>query len=67
MVDLLTEKQKRRILVESGEMSRSEEAQRRTPEHEEVLYPPLPWKADELSKLAQSAQKSERRADLRRR
>jgi hypothetical protein len=67
MFDLLTEKQKRRILVESGEMMRWEEAQDRTPEHEEVLYPPLLWKADELSKRAQSAQKVERRADLLRR
>jgi hypothetical protein len=64
MVDLLTEKQKRRILVESGEMRRWEEAARRTPEDEEVLYPALPWTADELSKFARSAQKAERRANL---
>jgi hypothetical protein len=67
MSDVLIEHQKRRILTESGEMKRWEEAERRTPEHEEVIYPPLPWKADELSKLAQSAQKAERRANLLRR
>jgi hypothetical protein len=66
MSDVLTEHQKRRILTESGEMRRWEEAESRTPEHEEVIYPPLPWKADELSKLAQSAQNAEKRASRRR-
>jgi hypothetical protein len=61
MADVLTEDQKRRILTDSGEFARWEECRAETPEDEEVLYPPLPLSAEDLMRLAISADRAERR------
>ena len=45
----------RRVLMESGEFARYNDAQRETPEGEEVIYPPLPVSAERLRKLADAA------------
>ena len=45
----------------SGEFARWEACRAETPEDEEVLYPPLPLSAEELMKLAISADRVERR------
>ena len=45
----------RRVLTESGEFARYEEAQRDTPEGEEVIYPPLPVSVERLRDLAEAA------------
>ncbi len=55
MVDALNEDQKRRVLKDSGEFARWEEARAETPEEEEVIYPPLPMSTDTLRRLANSA------------
>jgi len=55
MVGALTENHLRCLLNESGEMRRWEEAERKTPEGFEVLYPPPPLDADALIRLAESA------------
>jgi hypothetical protein len=52
MVDALSEEQKRRVLNESGEFTRWEEARAETPDEEEVLYPPIPMSADELRRIS---------------
>lgn len=45
----------RRVLTESGEFARYDEAARDTPEGEEVIYLPLPVSAESLRKLADAA------------
>lgn len=67
MVDALSEEQKRRVLKESGEFARWEEARAETPEDEEVLYPPLPMSTDTLRRVAHSAEQSDRRIEQQRR
>lgn len=67
MVDALSEDQKRRVLQESGEFARWEEASAETPEDEEVLYPPFPMSTDGLRQLAHSAEQSDRRIEQQRR
>lgn len=51
----------RRVLTESGEFARYDEAQRDTPDGEEVIYPPLPISADRLRGLAEAATSKEAR------
>lgn len=51
----------RRVLRESGEFARYEEAQRDTPKGEEVIYPPLPISAERLRELAEAATNKEAR------
>jgi hypothetical protein len=67
MVDALSEEQKRRVLNESGEFSRWEQARAETPDDEEVLYPPIPVSSDGLRRLAHSAEQSDRRIEQQRR
>jgi hypothetical protein len=55
MVGALTEDHKRAVLEKSGEFARREEARSETPEDEDVLYPPLAFDAEDLSRLARSA------------
>jgi hypothetical protein len=61
MVDVLTDAQKRRILLESGEMQRWEDCAAETPENETVLYPPLMWSSEDLQNLAASSKAADRR------
>ena len=63
MVDALSEDQKRRVLKESGEFARWEEASEETPEDEEVLYPPFPMSTEGLRRLAHSAEQNDRRIE----
>ena len=51
----------RRVLTESGEFARYDEAARDTPEGEEIIYPPLAVSADRLRKLADAAESKEAR------
>ena len=67
MVDALSEDQKRRVLKESGELARWEQARAETPEDEEVLYPSFPMSTDGLCRLAHSATQQERRLEQERR
>jgi len=67
MVDALSEDQKRRVLKESGEFARWEEASVETLEDEEVLYPPFPMSTDGLRRLAHSAEQNDRRIEKQRR
>lgn len=67
MVDALSEDQKRRVLKESGEFARWEQASAATPETEEVLYPPLPMSTDTLRRLTNSAAQQDRRIENKRR
>ena len=46
----------RRVLTESGEFACYDEAQRDTPEGEEVIYPPMPVSPERLRKLADAAE-----------
>ena len=62
MDDLLRE-----VLKRSGEFARYEEAERRTPEDEGVIYPPLPLSAESLHRLARSATTQEARIEEERR
>lgn len=55
----------RRVLTESGEFARYDEAARDTPEGEEVIYPPLPVSAERLRKLADAAASKEARYEAR--
>ena len=55
MVGALTEDHKRAVLQKSGEFARWEEARAETPEDEDVLYPPLAFEAEDLSRLARSS------------
>lgn len=67
MVGALTEDQKRAVLQKSGEFARWEEARAETPEDEDVLYPPLALDAEDLSRLARSAEQLARRLAAERR
>jgi len=67
MVDALSEDQKRRVLKESGEFARWEQASEETPEDEEVLYPPFPMSTEGLRRLAHSAEQNDRRIEKQRR
>ncbi len=67
MLDALSEDGKRRVLKESGEFARWEEARAETPEEEEVLYPPFPMSTDGLRRVAHSAEQSDRRFEQQRR
>ena len=51
----------RRVLEDSGEFARYDEAAADTPEDEEVIYPPLPVSAESLRKLAAMAENKEAR------
>lgn len=66
MVDALSEEQKRRVLKESGEFARWEEARAESPEDDEVLYPPFPMSTDTLRRVAHSAEQSDRRSEQQR-
>lgn len=55
------------VLKRSGEFARYEEAERETPEADEVIYPPLPLSAESLRGLANSATKMETRLEEERR
>lgn len=67
MVGALTEDHKRAVLQNSGEFARWEEARAGTPEDEDVLYPPLAFAPEDLSRLARSAEKLAKRVDAERR
>ena len=66
MVGVLSEDQKRRVLKESGEFARWEQASAETPEDEEVLCPPLPLSTDTLRRLAHSSELNDRRFEQQR-
>jgi len=66
MIGVLSEDQKRRVLEESGEFARWEQANVETPEDEEVLYPPLLMSTDTLRRLAHSSELSDRRFEQQR-
>ena len=55
LVGVLSEEHLRRLLIESGEMARWDSAQRQTPEHLDVFYPPY-LSARFLKDLAAAAQ-----------
>lgn len=57
----------RRVLTESGEFARYDEAAHDTPEDEEVIYPPLAISAESLRKLADAAESKEARIEAERR
>ena len=57
----------RRVLKESGEFARYEEAARETPEDDEVLYPPIQISASNLRRLAETSAKLEARIEAERR
>lgn len=57
----------RRVLTESGEFVRYDEAAHDTPEGEEVIYPPLPVSAHRLRDLADAAESREARSEAERR
>ena len=67
MVGALSENQKRRVLEESGEFARWEQARAETPEEDVVLYPPFPMSTDELRRLAHSAEQFDKRLEQERR
>ena len=67
MVDALNEDQKRRVLKESGEFARWEQASAETHDDEDVLYPPFPMGTDGLRRLAHSAIRQDKRMDAERR
>lgn len=67
MVDALSEDQKRRVLKESGEFARWEEARAETPEEDVVIYPPFPMSTEELRRLAHSAEQFDKRLEQERR
>jgi hypothetical protein len=67
MVGALSEEQIRSVLKDSGELARWEETSARTPEADEVLYPPLPMSTDDLRLLARSAEQNDRRIERERR
>lgn len=53
----------RRVLTDSGEFARYDDAKRDTPEGEEVIYPPLPVSAERLRDLAEAATSKEARIE----
>jgi hypothetical protein len=55
LVGVLSEEHLRKLLTESGEMARWDSAQRQTPEHLDVFYPPY-LSARSLKDLAAAAQ-----------
>lgn len=57
----------RRVLEDSGEFARYDEAAADTPENEEVVYPPLSVSADRLRELADAASAKEGRNEAQRR
>ena len=57
----------RRVLEDSGEFARYDEAAAETPEGEEVIYPPLAVSAERLRELADSAAAKENRIEAERR
>ncbi len=57
----------RRMLEDSGEFTRYDEAAAETPEGEEVIYPPLAVSAERLRELADSAAAKENRIEAERR
>ncbi|HEY5742543.1 MAG TPA: hypothetical protein VIS99_08375, partial [Terrimicrobiaceae bacterium] len=56
----------REVLKRSGEFARYEEAERETPEDEEVLYPRIQVSAERLRRLADSAARLEVRIEAER-
>ena len=67
MVGALSENQKRRVLEDSGEFARWEQARAETPEEDVVLYPPFPMSTDELRRVAHSAEQFDKRLEQERR
>lgn len=67
MLDALGEQQKRGVLEKSGEFARWEAARAATPEDEQVMYPPLQLDAEDLRKLAYSAEQCAKRSEQERR
>ena len=67
MVDALSEDQKRRVLNESGELARWEQASAEVPEDEDVLYPPFRMSSDGLRRVAHSAAQHDSRIEQQRR
>jgi hypothetical protein len=67
MVDALNEDLKRRVLKDSGEFARWEQASMEIPEDEVVLYPPFPMSTDGLRRVAHSAEQNDRRIEQQRR
>ena len=57
----------RRVLEDSGEFARYDEAVADTPEGEEVIYPPLPVSAERLRELADAAFAKELRVEAQQR
>lgn len=66
LVGALTEDHKRRVLRDSGEFARWEQARAETPEDEDVIYPPLPIQPDALRRLAYSAAQLAKRIEAAR-
>ena len=67
MADALSEKQKRRMMEDSGELARWEQARAETPQDDVVIYPPFPMSTEELRRLAHSAAQFEQRLEQERR
>ena len=67
MVGALDEKQKRRMMKESGELARWERARAETPEEDVVIYPPFPMSTEELRRVAHSAEQFDMRLEQERR
>ena len=61
MVGALKEEHKRTLLERSGEFARWNAACEKTPENEQVLYPPLAIGTDALRRLARSAEQADNR------
>ncbi len=57
----------RRVLEDSGEFARYDEAAADTPEGEEVIYPPLSVSAERLRELADSAAAGQLRVEMQER
>ena len=67
MLGALKEDAMRTLLKNSGEFARWEAASARTPEGEDVLYPPLAISTDSLRRLAHSAEQNDLRIEQERR
>ena len=63
MVGALDEKQKRRMMKESGELARWERARVETPEDDVVIYPPFPMSTEDLRRLTHSSEQFDRRLE----
>ena len=57
----------RRVLTESGEFARYDEAAREAPDGEEVIYPPMPVSAERLRNVADAVESKEARNEAERR